>query len=113
MLLYSFTGKRTFSENVNLYQNWPIPGHFLLNSPVPMSLPSTGKPIRRPFPLNPTSSQATLPRTKKDLIGTSSSDSSSEPFEYTRDKLLGAVEKVRSGYLLSRSSPVRHTIEGK
>lgn len=44
----------------------------------------------------------------------SSGESSIEQeFEYTRDKLLGAVEKVRSGYLLlNRNSPYRHSIEG-
>ncbi|CAG2114872.1 unnamed protein product [Medioppia subpectinata] len=47
------------------------------------------------------------PKSKLDTTG--SSDSSNEQtFAYTRDRLLGAVEKVRSGMLLARASPYRH-----
>lgn len=85
-----------------LYQNLPVPLHLLLGSgPPPL------KPRLRVAPPVP-------PRPVEQKPNTSPSDSSSErQFEYTRDQLLGAVEKVRSGYLLSRSSPYRHTTEGK
>ncbi len=45
----------------------------------------------------------------KSKFDTTGSDSSTEqPLGYTRDRLLGAVEKVRSGMLLARASPFRH-----
>lgn len=97
-------------QRLNPYQNVPLSSHVLAPSPLPIISFTERQPIRRPLPLHPTSSS--MVRVQKDHNTTSSSDSSSEQFEYTRDKLLGAVEKVRSGYLLSRGSPFRHTIEG-
>ncbi|CAG2172183.1 unnamed protein product [Oppiella nova] len=47
------------------------------------------------------------PKSKLDTTGSSDS-SNDQPFSYTRDRLLGAVEKVRSGMLLARASPYRH-----
>lgn len=92
------------NDPYNPYQNLPIPRQMFLSSP------SNESTIRRPLLGRSASSRQSK---NNDLNTTSSSESSSEPFEYTRDKLLGAVEKVRSGYLIGRGSPFRHSIDDR
>lgn len=83
-------------KQYNPYQNWPSTiGHLLV------TLPRKSKESEL--------TGAGLPKDRKDTLNTSSSDSSEHQFEYTREHLLGAVEKVRSGYLLNRASPYRHS----
>ena len=107
LIFYCLDG-RIREDQFNPYQNLPLTRQFV-SSPVEIiSSTMIHQPIRRPLPIHPVSSISY----NKDPNVITSSDSSSEQFEYTRDKLIGAVEKVRSGYLLSRSSPYRHTIEG-
>lgn len=60
-----------------------------------------------PPPPSPMSAQETT-EVKSRFDTTGSDSSSDQPLGYTRDRLLGAVEKVRSGMLLARASPYRH-----
>ncbi|XP_054162906.1 protein turtle homolog B-like isoform X2 [Oppia nitens] len=107
------------------YQNVPFPRHLIEESvPQYKTQQSLDDPIdemrfiappkmvfkkpRAPPPPPSLSQQKTIDL-KSDFNTTVSSDSSNDqPFQYTRDKLLGAVEKVRSGMLLTRASPFRH-----
>ena len=84
---------RTITKYQSPYQNLPIPRHLLTETLGP-------KPIKNKKFNSENSSTLS-----------SSSSSDGQKTGYTRDKLLGAVEKVRSGqYLLSinRDSPYRH-----
>lgn len=103
IIFYLFIELKYPNDPYNPYQNLPIPRQMFLSSP------SNESTIRRPLLGRSASSRQSK---NNDLNTTSSSESSSEPFEYTRDKLLGAVEKVRSGYLIGRGSPFRHSIDG-
>lgn len=112
------------------YQNVPLPRHLLGVPPnyrqKPRKEPKTyveesdemrfsappkmvfKKPRAAPPPPPSPMSAPTVTQPKSKFDTTGSSDSSNDqPFAYTRDRLLGAVEKVRSGMLLARASPYK------
>lgn len=93
---------RTMTKYQSPYQNLPIPRHLLTETLGP-------KPNSR------NNKQKTTDKTENSSQTSSSSDGQkSSTTGYTRDKLLGAVEKVRSGQylLINRDSPYRHSFEG-
>ena len=117
------------------YQNVPLPRHMLGAPPTPAYKQKPPKSPRTrvtddsdemrfvappkmvfkkpraapPPPPSPMTRDAmTDPKSKFDTLNSSDS-SNDQPFGYTRDRLLGAVEKVRSGMLLTRASPYRQT----
>lgn len=93
---------RTVTKYQSPYQNLPIPRHLLTETLGP-------KPNSR------NNKQKTTDKTENSSQTSSSSDGQkSSTTGYTRDKLLGAVEKVRSGQylLINRDSPYRHSFEG-
>ncbi|OTF77907.1 hypothetical protein BLA29_002478 [Euroglyphus maynei] len=93
---------RTLTKYKSHYQNLPIPRHLLTETlgPKPNSQSKNKQPV-----LNSENSSSS----------SSSSDGKKSTTGYTRDKLLGAVEKVRSGQylLINRDSPYRHSFEGR